>query len=542
VVRRRASIAAVLGSLALAACGDDGGEATAGPAGFVPPETPMYLEASRQSEDQVANAEALIAELGEVPLLGTPVDPLDLLEQEIDEAAADEGLDLTFADDIEPWLGERAAVAIPSVEELVAEESPGVLAVVEVTDEEAARAVLDRLVAPADEVQVVEEEVGGQTVLRPEGEEGGAAIIDGFLVFGNTDEALEQGFSAHDGDSLADSDDFEAAFEGLPEERLADGYLDLGGIIETGVAAGEIQPEEIEAIRGLYGDGFEQPLAVALSAGDRTLAVDVAGPSAFGTGPPRIGATDLVGGAPGNAIAAIGLPDLGGQVDAFLEFLEANGALFGEQALGPGGFAEGFEAEVGVPLDTVIEAAGDAALHLRGELPFGFVIGGELALSGEGLPPEVYEWVAGELEREGFRIGSPLSGSTEGFSAERNAAGGDVGFVNVEAEPDAAIVTVAPDRAVADEAPPSADALGDHALFEPATAALGDDFELAGFADLGPILDGFIEGGSLLDLATGEVTPEQAMADFLAGKLGYAALGVRTEDDRTVQRLVVGLE
>ena len=92
-----------------------------------------------------------------------------------------------------------------------------------------------------------------------------------------------------------------------------------------------------------------------------------------------------------------------------------------------------------------------------------------------------------------------------------------------------------PSRAAADGT------LGDSEVFQAAAASLGDDYEMIGFADLGPILDAVVGGGSLLDLATGAATPEQAIAGFLADKLGFAAAGIRYDGDRAIQRIVVGL-
>jgi Protein of unknown function (DUF3352) len=363
VVRRSASLAAGIAALALGGCGGDDGGTADGPASFAPAGTPLYVEASRESDEQVANAEALIAELGELPLLGSPIDPRDLIEQAIDEAAAEEGFDYTFAEDIEPWLGDRAGIAFTSLDDLVSEtevdssaeeENPDFVLALEVADEGAAEASVDRLLAEDGAVEVVEEEIGGVTVSRPEGDEGGVGLTDGYLVFGSTDDALEQAFAARDDESLAESVEFDEAFDGLPAERLGIAYLDLGGVLEAGVEEGEIDPTELEAIRSLYGDGFDRPLAFALSVGEGTLALDVAGAQAITSGPPRLGATDLIGEAPADAVAAAGALDVGAQVKEFVDFVAANSELFGGTgALTPEEFTQGFEEAVGVSLDTV---------------------------------------------------------------------------------------------------------------------------------------------------------------------------------------------
>jgi hypothetical protein len=103
-------------------------------------------------------------------------------------------------------------------------------------------------------------------------------------------------------------------------------------------------------------------------------------------------------------------------------------------------------------------------------------------------------------------------------------------------------VTLAPSRSVAEETPPSGDALSGEETFAAATDALGEEFGLAGYADLGPIFDAVLGDRSLFDVATGEASSEEAIAGFIADKLGFAALGVREEGDQIVQRLLVGLD
>jgi hypothetical protein len=528
--RLLASSTVALAALAFAACGDDEDDEVSGPATFAPADTAMYLEVSRGSDEQVANAEALIEEVGEVPLLGSVVDPGDLIEQGIDDAAAEEGLDFSFAEDVEPWLGDSAGIAFtgsvgdlvdPEASDVVTpDETQGFVAAVETTDEEAARDAIEK-VLPEDEA---------------------TTVTDGFLVLGSTDGALEAGLDARESGSLADTDEFGAAVDELADERLALGYLDVGAILDAGVEDGEIDQAEFEAINGLYGDGLDQPLAFTLGAGDRTVSLDASGAEAVTSSPPALGPTDQLAAAPGNAFAAIGSVDVGGQVQRFVDFLEANSDLFGDGELEPGAVAERFEREIGVPLDDVTAAAGDAAVHIRGELPDRFVIGAELAVSDDGLPSQFYDFVAEELRRDGFRTGPPLDGSSTGFSAERpDTPAGELGFVNVATESESVLVTLAPSREVAAETPAEG-ALGDEEVFATAQDALGEDFDISGLADLGPILDAFVGDSSLLDLATGTASTDEAIAGFLADKLGYAAVGVRGDGDEVVQRLVLGLE
>jgi Protein of unknown function (DUF3352) len=544
-----ASIAALL-ALAFASCGDDAGSGDASVTDFIPADSPMVLEASRASDEQVANAEGLIERLGEVPLLGSTLDPRELAEQAIDESAAESGADISFAEDIEPWLGDRAAIGFTSIQSLIeeeltagevaptADEDPDFVIAIETSDEQIAGDSIDRLMAAGNEGEIVEEEVGGRTVRRVEGDEVGVAVVDGVLVVGNTDAALEGAFEAYDGDSLADSDEYEAAFEGLPEERLASGYIDFATFVEL---AAVDDPAALEAVRALYGDAFDQPFALSLTAGESSLALDVSGgavPFSFPTPSP----SDLLASAPGDSLAALGFDDVGGQLRGLYDAILGVGVETMPGA-DPDLFLERLEAELGVSLDEVTAAFGDGAAYLRGELPDSYSVGFELDLpAGTDTPSALLDRVEAELERNGWTVGPPLGSGAEGLSAENRRAE-EIRFLNVEITEDVATVSAAPDRETAEAAAASAgDELGDSDLYAGAEALLGDEHDLIGLADPGTIIEQASAGGSLLDVVTGQSSPEQVVADFLAQRLDVAALGLRESDDRLYQRLVVGIE
>ena len=543
---RLASVAITLAALALVGCGDEGESAASGPASFVPADSPMAFEVSRESADQVGNAEALIERLGEVPLLGASLDPRDLIQRAIDESAAEEGVDISFAEDIEPWIGDRAVIGITSVASLeesvvgeaagVSSEDPDFVIAIEATDESLARDAIDRIIAAEEPGEVEEAEVGGQTVKRVLGDEGGLALVDGSVVMGGTDAALEAAFSAHEGESLAEQEEYEAGFEGLPSERLAGFYLDFGVFLE--LSAGDADAEEIEAVRALYGDALTEPIAVTLSAGENYVALDGAAgilPTTF----PAASPSELLDDASAASLAAVGLDDVGGQLKALYDQILAFITEAEPDGLEPDSFAAGLEAQLGMSVEEATGAFGDGVAYVRGELPDRFAVGIEFELPGSSdAPLQILDRVRQELEASDFRIGPPLNELGSGFSAERIDDEG-VGFVNAEIGSDSAKVLLASDRATA--AAGSAETLADGELYSQAETLLGDEFELIGLADPAAIIDTFIEGGSLLDVVTGEASPEQAVVDFVSERLEVAALGSRESDGRAINRLVLGI-
>ncbi len=141
-----------------------------------------------------------------------------------DEAQCD-GLD--YADDVEPWLGDRAAVAAVDL----GGDGPEAVFVVEVKDADKAEAGLDKI-----------KDCSG-------GDEGGWAIEGDWAVVAETDAIADKVVAATKKGSLADDDDFkkwtgEAGDAGVmtmyagPEagDYLADHADDLGGFPFGGIA------------------------------------------------------------------------------------------------------------------------------------------------------------------------------------------------------------------------------------------------------------------------------------------------------------------
>ena len=228
-------MAVALCALAPASCG--GGEEASDPADLVPEGAPVYLDATLDSDEQVANAEALIAELGEVPLLGSTLDPEELIANALDESAAEEGVDFSYAEDVEPWLGERAALAFLSFENFEGEGTPDFVLVLETSDEQIALDSMKRILDSDEEASYEETELDGEPFLAVE-EGGGLLFADGFMVIAPTDDALARALDARDGDSLPDSDVFSDAQEGLREERLGFGFVDVAAALDYAVETG----------------------------------------------------------------------------------------------------------------------------------------------------------------------------------------------------------------------------------------------------------------------------------------------------------------
>ena len=521
------AIAATLAVLA-AGCGDSGDRAS-GAGSAIPPDAVVYLEADISGDgDQPAKLDALLSELGEIPLLGTPVEPKDLIAQALEDSAADSGVDFSFTEDVEPWLGDTVAIGVRSLDE----EEPGIVLSIAVEDEEIARDALERITAQEDGSTTTAEEYDGVSYSLSEADDLAVGIFDEMLVLSTAGE-FEAAVDASRGDSLADDDAVGAAFDALPEERLASAFVNVEGAVESEVNT-EAEQVRLDGVREAVPELLE-PVAVGAIAGERSLALDVAVP--HGEDAPDFSGTSKLAEAPADAFAALGFAALGEQLASIVERIEP---LAGAEA---GSLGEDFERAVGVPLDEALAGIGDSVASVRGELPEEFVVTFDASLAGEG---DVLERLLAGVEalaaQDDDTVLGPAIGGGTGFSAEPTPEVADsspVKFINAELG-DEIRVLAASDRELAEQAPP-AETLGDTDRFQAAGDALSDDFEMVGFADLEPILDAAVPGGSILDLAVGDVPPEQAVVGFLAGKLGFAAAGIRDDGDYSVQRLLVGL-
>ena len=438
-----------------AGCGDsDDGASGAGAA--IPPDAVVYLEADISGDgDQPAKLDALLSELGEIPLLGTPVEPKDLIAQALEDSAADSGVDFSFTEDVEPWLGDTVAIGVRSL----AEEEPGIVLSIAVDDEEIARDALERITAQEDGSKTTAEEYDGVSYSLSEADDFAVGIFDEMLVLSTAGE-FEAAVDASRGDSLADEDAVGEAFDALPEERLASVFVDVERAVESEVDT-EAEQVRLDAAREAVPDLLE-PVAAGAVAGERSLALDVA--VRHGEDAPDFSGTSKLAEAPADAFAALGFAALGEQLASIVERIEP---LAGAEA---GSLGEDFERAVGVPLDEALAGIGDSVAYVRGELPEEFVATFDASLAGEG---DVLERLLAGVEalaaRDDDTVVGPAIGGGTGFSAEPTPEVADsspVKFINAELD-DELRVLAASDRELAEQAPP-AETLGDTDRFQAA--------------------------------------------------------------------------
>ncbi|CAB4687508.1 MAG: DUF3352 domain-containing protein [Actinobacteria bacterium] len=254
--------------------------------------------------------------------------------------AACEGLD--YADDIEPWLGDRVALALVAD----VDDQPQPVAAIEVTDEAAAE----------DGLSAFRECAGG------EDDFGGWVIDDGWAVLADSEDfATEVARATRDG-SLADDEDFRSWTERAGDPGIvtlyaapaAGAYLgraleDIGqqgfGMPMGQVSAYDDAPSSVDwAIGSAFADF--QGMAAVVRFDDGALEVEIAGgPNGAGrvTGESAAGSA-LVESLPSDTAAAFGTGWEPGWFDA------VTGAIGGDEFFDPMAMLEEFAATYGLDL------------------------------------------------------------------------------------------------------------------------------------------------------------------------------------------------
>jgi Protein of unknown function (DUF3352) len=512
--RRALSLWLALGVMALgmSGCGEADTDASE-LAGLTPPDAPLYVEATvRPGDDQRNAIESLTSSLAGVS------DPGALLESEIEGAL--EGSGLTFTEDIEPWVGDEAAVFVRSFESSRAlGGTPDVAAVVEVDDADAAMGFIE---AGAEEGLFVGESRSYEGhSYRFEGGRNGLAIglVDDALVVG-TQGSLKASIDASSGESLADLDSFETGIAALPGDSLLRAYVDLETALDATVEAGETPRSAAAAARGLASPLFEEPIAVGLEVYGDGVNLNVALATGEGL---ATRATPLLESVPGDAWFAWGFRDAGEAAKGAVAQLEATSAETRRSDLRPGSIAREVRSVTGLDLNRdVLSLVGDAAAFVRGASERDLELGADLEVTAAGSASRTLRAARGAVgELPGIVVGPPLGEAEVGFSAGASRGPGAVNVAHGEDLVRVALAMTA--RAIESEA--MAGTLADDETFQAALDALGEEFSPLGYINV----DGLIaaaggplsEDGELIDPAAGE----------LLSRLAFAAVGAHPTGD-----------
>lgn len=487
----------VLLAFAIAGCGSGGSSSGSSLAELVPPKTVVYVEGELQPKGALkSHVDSVASQVAGIDNLG------DFLVSELEASAQDGGESVDFEREVEPWLGERGAVAFQRLEEDDELSDPIVL--VQSTDPAATQRLIDR-VGDSNESEV--------------------AIVSDTLVIAGDKRTLDAVVTASEGNSLGAEGLFEKTFSLASEGSFADAYVDVGGLLRQG----EVDVDE-QVEKGLEEGGVELDSAaalVSLTPGADQVEIDVR--SDFGEAEGQAAsAPELLGSLPGDSFAGIAFSGFGEQLQRTIDELDREGI---EESIPPGQLKSSLKG-VGIDLDAIADSIRDAGIFAVGETKAS--LGGALVLTTAGSQATDAISSIGLLLRGAEVAGvTALGGGLQGFSVRDPE----------ELGPKPVVVATRGDRIAIGYGLPATrlalsgdtgKTLSDNSAYDEAVASLKGT-PVFGFAD-GPTSLRFADA-----LIPGSDTDFEQAKRFLRG-IRFLALGSGLESDPATLKLIAGLK
>lgn len=511
---------AVAALIAIAAgCGDGGGGSGSEVAELVPARTPVFVEGVlRPTGELKSNTEAAAERIAGIDNLG------DFVVSELESSAQDDGEPVDFDEEIEPWLGERAAVFFERLED---DELTELGIVVESTDPDATQEFIDTQVKESDEpyrsgsYEGVDYEVGGD-------EDNAIGVVGDFLLIADDEKVFADAVDASEGDSLAAEDAFSEAISAASDGSLADVYVDVGRLIDQ--SGGQIDPQAREVLQNAGIDPSEATAVASVVPGSDQITVELSSDLA-GQEAPTGDAAELLGSLPGNAFAGFAVSGFGNQVSEAIDSLDKEGI---PDAVPPNQLKKGLK-QLGIDLDALSDSLQDAGAFAVGNSESS--LGGALVLTTKGSgATEAVSSIADLLRGVQVEGVTPLKGKYSGFSVRDQEDLGDKPLVVAAKEGRIAIGYGLPATlsGLLAGAASEGKTLAENPVYDDAVSALGDT-PITGFAD----------GPAALRLADSLIPADDG--DFEGAKkylksVRFLALGSVTQDDLATAKLIIGLK
>jgi Protein of unknown function (DUF3352) len=394
--RRLAVLAATAIAIPIAGCGssDSSSSGNTDPAKAIPASAPFYLEATvRPDGKQRTDVEAALKKI-----LRTD-DPGAKIKELINKEASKDGG--SYEKDIEPWLGDKAAVAITSL----AGESQAVV-VVNSTDDSKAE---DSLAKEHDYSEKRSYE--GTDYRYDPSDKSAATVTEGFAVIGD-EAAVKQVIDVLDkgGDSLASNADLQDAREkvgGQPGFM----FVEMQNLMRSAVgsAGSTLGPQELSTINNL----FKRLRAIGVGIGADAQAIrmnltSIGEGSGAGSGP---GSSLPLDKAPGDSWLAFTQSDVGKSIQGVLDSLKDSSTSDQITQL---------ETATGLNVkEDLLSWMGDAAFFVEGDsVPS---IGGALVV--QSTDPAKTRTAITKIKRlfgtfGGSKLGPAPAGASAGFSMD----------------------------------------------------------------------------------------------------------------------------
>lgn len=436
------TVTALLVALAVG-CGGDSSSSSSGPASLVPAGAPVYAEADlHPSGEQQAAVNSIIEKFPGEGSAGERIRGL------LEKAFSESDVGLSYAKDIEPWLGDRAGFFVSS---LGSGSDLSGAAIVATGDEDAAKAAVDKAKGGRDASYKGHD-------YRAFGDDAVAGVVDGWVVIG-TESAFKAAVdTAEGGNSLDDDDKFQDAIDDAADDRLGFVYVDTPSLAKRLQGAG--------APVGPFADVFKDPVVATVNATAQGVRIESKLPKSFSEAIPFFGeGGELAGDLPADSWLALSVPNLGDTLKGVFSAFSANGA-------GVGALSKQLEAATGIDIQRdVLSWMGDASLFVRGTSVA--QLNGALVIEtkDEAASGRFIDTVAGLVRNAGRVTRSP-----GGYTLRTSGLPQPIHLF----QRDGKVVLAYGDAAARDALDP-AQRLGDSQAYKDAQDALGGGYDLAFF-------------------------------------------------------------
>jgi hypothetical protein len=507
---------ATLVALFVAGCGggDDSGSGGTDPASVAPAGAPVFIQATIRPEGETkTNIEALAQKIAGIDDLG------ELIVEELESSASDDGEELDFEKEVDPWLGDEAGIFLQEYEE---DDFEGYGAAIQASDEEAARDFVNEQIE-ADDEEAKDGSYEGVD-FKVEEDETAIGVFDGLVVFAEDEAIFKEMVDASNGENLAADEAYGDAIADLPGDSAADVFVDIGALIEE--AGGEVDSDTQLFLDTLGLEPDEATAVASVVPGSNHVEIELS-TDLSGENPPSGDASELLGTLPGTAVGAFASAEFGKRFDEGIDQIDKEGI---PGSVPPNQLKKTLK-EAGIDLEAIAGSIGDVGLYVTGNSEK--TLAGALVLETE-KESEAKNTVSNIglfLRKAGISGVTKINGEASGFSIRSPELGRQPVVVVAKGSRIAVGYGLASVGSAFEE---SGRTLADTAAYKDATSALGST----------PIA-AFVNGPSALNLATALIPGGDE--DFEAAKpylqkIEYLALGSEASDDLATAKLIVGLK
>jgi hypothetical protein len=508
------ALLAALAAVIAAGCGGGGDSSITDPASVMPAKAPLYIDFTLQPEGETRkNIETLAKDLAGIDDLG------GLIVSELEKSAAEEGEEVDFEKEVEPWLGEQGGLFL---REYTGEDFEGYGAAIQTEDEDAAREFVDKQLEAEDEAPKSGSYDGVD--FKVQADEGTTiGVFDGLVVFAEDEATFKSMVDASKADNLGGNEDFTSAIGNVPDESAADLFVDIGALIEE---AGS----EIDSDAQLFLDsaGIEPKEATAVASlvpGSDNVEIDVSSDVSSDNSPSG-DASELLGSLPGTAVGAFASAEFGKRFNEGIDQIDEQG-IPGE--VPPNQLKKSLK-EAGIDLEAIAGSIGDVGVYVTGNSER--TLAGALVMETEGetQATNTVSNIGLFLRKADVSGVTALNGEASGFSIRSAELGRQPVVVAAKGSRIVIGYGIASALSAFDE---SAKTLADSPVYKEAISALG-----------GTPIAAFVDGHSALKLASALIpSGEEGFreAKKYLTKIDYVAIGSEASGGLTTAKLILGV-